>query len=612
MKLEDGMLVPGVRFDESGEASVVVWAPEAEEVKLQLQTSQEQVPLTQSDYGYWTLRTSALKPGDLYQFVVKTDPLPDPATLWQPQGVHGPSCAYDLKDFNWSDQGWENLALKDYIIYELHAGTFTEEGTFASMEEKLDYLVELGINAIEIMPVSQFAGARNWGYDGVFPYSVQDSYGGPKALQQLVNACHERGLAVILDVVYNHIGPEGNVLPQYGPYFTDKYNTPWGDALNFDDKWCDGVRQYFVENTLMWFRDFHIDALRMDAVHAIKDMSPVHILQEIRGRVDELVAQTGRKHYLIVEMDLNDTKFINPVTLGGFGMDGQWIDEFHHALRVSSGQERSGYYSDFEPITSLAKSFEDAYVYDGQYSDHRKRKFGVSAKGRPGEQFVVFSQNHDHVGNRMLGERTSQLVSLEMQKLLAGAVFVSPYLPMLFMGEEYSEPNPFMYFVSHTDPELAEAVRKGRKREFAAFHLEGEAPDPVSEETFNKSKLQWPLLNEEPHRTMFAFYKTLIRLRKEQPALNNGDRDAISVEADAANGVIQIRRWSIRQEIVAVLNFSKAGREITLPEQKEGWRKLMASSDAQWNGAGNVPDLVSYQAVTVPAESFVLFTNSES
>lgn len=612
MNTEVELLVPGVRFDESGKANVVVWSPEAENVKLFLPTSQEQIALQEGDYGYWTLETDALKPGDLYQFIVKEDPLPDPATRWQPQGVHGPSCAFDLNEFEWTDNSWDNLVLKDYIIYELHAGTFTPEGTFASMEEKLDYLVDLGINAIEIMPVSQFAGARNWGYDGVFPYCVQDSYGGPKALQQLVNACHEKGLAVILDVVYNHIGPEGNVLLQYGPYFTDKYNTPWGDAINFDDKWCDGVRQYFAENTLMWFRDFHIDALRMDAVHAIKDMSPVHILQEIREKVDELVAQTGRKHYLIVEMDLNDTRFIKPVTDGGFGMDGQWIDEFHHALRVTSGQERSGYYADFDPITSLAKSYKDAYVFDGIYSDHRKRKFGVKADGRPGEQFVVFSQNHDHVGNRMLGERTSQLVSLEMQKLLAGAVFVSPYLPMLFMGEEYSEPNPFMYFVSHTDPELAEAVRKGRKREFAAFHMEGEAPDPVSEETFNESKLQWALLTQEPHQPMFQFYKKLIALRKEQPALNNADRDAMDVEADPANETVQIRRWSARQEVVAVLNFSKSSREVTLPEQKEGWRKLIASADTQWNGPGDVPDMISESRVTVPAESFVLFTNSES
>ncbi|MCF2497531.1 malto-oligosyltrehalose trehalohydrolase [Dyadobacter chenhuakuii] len=608
--IDNEKLIPGVRFNEFGEAQVVVWAPELEEIALLLEKTQEQLPLKKQEMGYWLLRTDALKPGDLYQFVVKDKPQPDPASLWQPQGVHGPSAAYDVRNFKWTDKDLPQLALKDYIIYELHTGTFTEEGTFAAMESKLDYLVELGINAIEIMPVSQFAGARNWGYDGVLPYCVQDSYGGPEALQHLVNACHEKGIAVILDVVYNHIGPEGNVLPQYGPYFTDKYNTPWGDALNFDSPWCDGVREYFVENVLMWFRDFHIDALRMDAVHAIKDMSPVHILQEMRTHVDELAQQTGKSHYLIVEMDLNDTRYIKPIANGGYGMDGQWIDEFHHALRVSSGQQRSGYYSDFEPITSLAKSYKDAYVYDGGFSEHRKRKFGVKADGHSGEQFVVFSQNHDHVGNRMLGERTSQLVSFEMQKLLAGAVFVSPYLPMLFMGEEYSESNPFQYFVSHTDPELAEAVRKGRKREFAAFHLDGEAPDPMSEETFNNSKLQWSLPEEGQHKTMLQFYKELIRLRKSQPALSSNDREALEVEPNTVNETITLRRWTSEQQIVAVLNFSKTVREMWLPEQGSGWKKLIASSDEVWNGLGNVTEPPADRLIMLPPESFAIFTNS--
>ncbi|MCF0051977.1 malto-oligosyltrehalose trehalohydrolase [Dyadobacter sp. LJ53] len=608
--IDNEKLLPGVRFNEFGEANVVVWAPELDEVSLFLVESEVQLPLKKQELGYWSLQTGALKPGDIYQFIVNGNRLPDPASLWQPQGVHGPSAAYDLRSFKWTDKNLPQVALKDYIIYELHTGTFTEEGTFAAMESKLDYLVDLGINAIEIMPVSQFAGARNWGYDGVLPYCVQDSYGGPEALQHLVNACHEKGLAVILDVVYNHIGPEGNVLPQYGPYFTDRYNTPWGDAINFDDAWCDGVRGYFIENVLMWFRDFHIDALRMDAVHAIKDMSPVHILQEMKSRVNELAEQTGKAHYLIVEMDLNDTKFIKPTSKGGYGLDGQWVDEFHHALRVASGQQRSGYYSDFEPITSLAKSYKDAYVYDGTFSEHRKRIFGVKADGYPGEQFVVFSQNHDHVGNRMLGERTSQLVSFEMQKLLAGAVLVSPYLPMLFMGEEYSERNPFMYFVSHTDPELAEAVRKGRKREFAAFHIEGEAPDPMGVETFNSSKLQWSLLAQEPHQTMFQFYKTLIQLRKSQPALHNMDRQAIEVEPDAVNETITIRRWSGEQEIIVVLNFSKLVRETRLPERGSGWKKLIASSDSQWNGVGIMADPPADRQIMLAPESFAVFTNS--
>ena len=599
---------PGIRFNEDGQATIAVWSPEAEQVQLLLVDKQLKLPLEKESYGYWQLTTERVRPGDLYQFIIDDkDPLPDPASLSQPEGVHGPSQAIDIMEHKWHDHDWDNFFLKDYITYELHTGTFTPEGTFSAMEEKLDYLVDLGITAIEIMPVSQFAGARNWGYDGVFPYCVQDSYGGAKGLQQLVDACHRKGIAVILDVVYNHIGPEGNILSQFGPYFTDKYNTPWGNAINFDDAWCDGVRQYFIENALMWFRDFHIDALRMDAVHAIKDFSPVHLLEEIRLKVDELMEETGKTHYLIVEMDLNDTRFINPVSKGGFGMDAQWIDEFHHALRVSSGQERNGYYADFEPISSLAKSYKDAYVFDGIFSEHRKRKFGVRAEENPGNQFVVFSQNHDHVGNRMLGERTSQLVSYEMQKLLAGAVIVSPYLPFFFMGEEWSESNPFQYFVSHTDPELAEAVRKGRKSEFAAFHLEGEAPDPVSEETFNNSKLQWDLLKEESHQTMFQYYKKLIQLRKELPALNSPDRNAMEVHADPVDEVIIIHRWSGDEHIAGVLNFSKSVHSVVLPESVSQWQKLIASSDEEWNGPGTLPEEEA-SSVTLQPESFTLFT----
>jgi maltooligosyltrehalose trehalohydrolase len=551
-----------------------------------------------------------LKPGDRYQFVLDDNAcLPDPASLHQSDGVHGPSRAFDPQDFKWTDKDWQNPKLSEYIIYELHIGTFTAEGTFAAMETKLDYLVELGVTAIEIMPVSQFAGPRNWGYDGVFPYAVQDSYGGPAGLLHLVNACHSKGLAVILDVVYNHLGPEGNILRAYGPYFTDKYHTPWGDALNFDDAWSDGVRQYFIENAVMWFRDFHIDGLRMDAVHAIKDFGPVHVLQEIRDRVDELTSQTGNTHYLIVEMDLNDTRFINPIEKGGYGMDAQWIDEFHHALRVSSGQQRSGYYSDFEPIVSLAKSYKDAYVYDGIYSEHRKRKFGVKADGFPGKQFVVFSQNHDHIGNRMLGERTSQLVSFEMQKLLAGAVLVSPYLPLLFMGEEWSETNPFQYFVSHTDPELAEAVRKGRKREFAAFHLEGDAPDPMSQETFDQSKLQWSLHESGPHQVMFQYYKTMISLRKQQPALRNTDRNGLAVDHFSEKELITIERISGNQHVIAVLNFSKSVQEVSLPVKHLVWHKLLASTDPKWNGGEELPEQTDSSVLMVWPESFTLYAN---
>ncbi len=601
----------GINFNENGQAEIVLWAPKVGLVEIYYADKNQSEPLFGGEQGLWTLTSDTLDPGDLYFFKLDGKvQFPDPASLSQPDGVHGASQAINIKDFSWTDEKWKNIGLKDYIFYELHVGTFTDEGTFAALEEKLDYLIDLGVTSIEIMPVAQFSGERNWGYDGVFPFSVQSSYGGAKGLQHLVNTCHNKGLAVVLDVVYNHIGPEGNHFENFGHYFTGKYHTPWGNAINFDDAWCDHVRNYFIENTLMWFRDFHIDGLRMDAVHAIKDFSALHILQEIKLHVDELIQKTGRNHYLIAELDLNDTRYINPINKGGFGLDTQWIDEFHHALRVSSGQPQTGYYSDFEGVVSLAKSYEDAYVYDGGYSEHRKKKFGTKATENPGQQFVVFSQNHDQTGNRMLGERTSALVSFEMQKLLAGAVLVSPYLPMLFMGEEYGETNPFQYFVSHTDPELAEAVRKGRKKEFEAFHIEGEAPDPMSEETFMNSKLQWRLIEQEPYKTLLSFYKKLIAIRKEQAALHVLNRKDVSVECLAEQEVIILQRQHKIQHTICLMNFSKLPQQIKVPVFSPVWHKLIASSDLKWKGSEDLPRTISEEiSLLLPPESFTLYSN---
>ncbi|MVN22758.1 malto-oligosyltrehalose trehalohydrolase [Mucilaginibacter arboris] len=601
----------GVNFNTDGKAEIKLWAPLAKSVELLLTKSNEKHALKEASYGYWLLTTDALKPDDLYQFVLDgKSPLPDPASLAQPETVHGPSQAIDICAFNWTDASWENFALKDYLFYELHTGTFTSEGTFAAIKSKLDYLKELGITAIEIMPVAQFPGGRNWGYDGVFPFAVQNTYGGAKGLQHLVDVCHQKGIAVVIDVVYNHMGPEGNYFGEFGPYFTKKYNTPWGNAINFDDEYCDAVRQYYTENVLMWFRDFHIDALRMDAVHAIKDFSAKHILREIKQEVNQLMAETGRKHHLIVELDLNDTRFINPLEKEGFGMDGQWIDEFHHALRVAAGGERTGYYSDFEGISHLEKAYRDAYVYDGIYSPHRKKTFGSKAEHNAGEQFVVFSQNHDQVGNRMLGERSSQLFSFEMQKLMAGAVMVSPFLPMLFMGEEYSETHPFLYFVSHTDPELAEAVRKGRKAEFAAFHAEGEAPDPVDEATFNKSKLQWDLLEQEPHATMLQYYKTLIALRKKLPALQHLNRQHLEVSSDENTKTLILKRWHENQQVLCLMNFSEEHQQVQLPKNQQQWHKVLASADPEWNGPTTSPETVDASApVILQPESIIIYSN---
>lgn len=555
--------------------------------------------LEQGDFGYWTLVTEKLKPGDLYQFALdKGKHLPDPASLAQPDGVHGASMAIDLKAFKWRDSAWKNPAMADYIIYELHTGTFTPEGDFAAIAGKLDYLKSLGITAIELMPGAQFPGGRNWGYDGVFPYAVHNTYGGAHELMKLVDSCHQKGIAVILDVVYNHMGPEGNYFNDFAPYFTEKYHTPWGNAVNFDDAWCDEVRHYFIENALMWFRDFHIDALRLDAVHAIKDFSPTHILKEIKERTDQLIAETGEPHYLIVELDLNDHRFIDPLDKQGYGMDAQWIDEFHHALRVTAGGEKSGYYADFNGIADLAKSYNSAYVFDGIYSPQRLKTFGTKATDNRGDQFIVFSQNHDHVGNRMLGERSSQLFSFEMQKLLAGAVMVSPFIPMLFMGEEWSETNPFLYFISHGDPKLAAAVRKGRQAEFAAFHAAGKAPDPQAEETFEKSKLQWALVNEGGHQQMFGYYRELIAIRKKLPALTTLNRNHLKTTVDEKKQTLLLERWAGRQIVCCLMNFSGAAHPVRLPENNQ-WNKIFDSADDKWNGPGSTGKTIRPQSLII-------------
>jgi maltooligosyltrehalose trehalohydrolase len=603
----------GVNFNGTDEASVMLWAPLAEHVQLVLEGGST-IDLSKEELGYWHTKTNQIKPNQTYQFSINQQKaLPDPASLSQPEGVHGASLAYDLTAFEWRDQAWNNVPLADYIIYELHAGTFSQNGDFSGIIPALDHLLKLGVTAIEIMPVAQFPGSRNWGYDGVFPFAVQNSYGGPEKLQELVQACHEKGLAVILDVVYNHVGPEGNYFGQFGPYFTDKYHTPWGQAVNFDDEYCDGVRDYFIENALMWFRDFHIDALRMDAVHAIKDLSATHILKEIKEHVSRYIESSGKNHYLIIECDLNDPRFLDDTDKNGFGMDAQWIDEFHHALRVTAGESPTGYYEDFRGIKDLEKSYKDAYVYDGQYSSHRKKLFGRNAEEHTGAEFIVFSQNHDQVGNRMLGERSGTLYSYEMQKLLAGAVICSPFLPMLFMGEEWGETNPFLYFVSHTDQELNLAVRKGRKAEFAAFHNEGEAPDPDKEETFLQSKIQWNLLEEQPHATLFAFYQELIALRKSHPALHNGSRQNVDVVAFESKNCLMLKRWEGEETVICLMNFSKSPQTISLEQEKSTLRQLINSADARWNGPGDqASPEVPGKEISLQPESIAIYTTGNA
>ncbi len=604
----------GVTLDKSGKATVSVWAPNAKEVAIDIISKKMQLHLEKSDFGYWKLYTNKIEAGDTYKFILdKEKELPDPASRSQPEGVHGHSEVVNLSEYLWTDQAWENISLEEYIIYELHVGTFSLEGTFGGLASKLNYLKELGINAIEIMPVAQFPGARNWGYDGVYPFAVQNSYGGAKGLQQLVDTCHANGFAVVLDVVYNHLGPEGNYLPEFGPYFTDKYSTPWGKAINFDDSWSGNVRHYFIENALMWFRDFHVDALRLDAVHAIKDFGPKHILKEMKEKVKQLMEETGKQHYLIAESDLNDVRYINPIGKCGYGMDAQWADDFHHSLRVTSGNTKTGYYNEYDGLKDLAKSYRSAFVYDGIYSHGRNKVFGTRTDQNPGKQFVVFSQNHDQVGNRPNGERTAHLIDYEMQKVLAGAVLVSPFLPMLFMGEEFSATSPFLYFVSHTDAALVEAVREGRKLEFAHTHEGIEPIDPQALDTFETSKLAWHDMEKAAHATMFRYYQALIALRKENPALNKLNRDQLEVKENEEQQTLVLYRWQGEQHIVCLMNFSDEEQVVQMPSSFNGekWDKMLASSDPKWLGPKAAPDTISKNAsLPLQPKSFSMYKST--
>ncbi len=569
------------------EPFIKVWAPHARKLSLEIE-GKKPVLLTKQEMGFWYASLPEVQPGDRYLLNINgKNSFPDPASLYQPLDVHSASEAIDLGQVRTiRDERWNGIPLTELIIYELHTGTFTPEGTFKGIEKKLDYLRELGVNAIKILPVATFPGGRNWGYDGVFPFAVQPSYGGPFDFARLVKACHEKGIAVILDVVYNHLGPEGNYLGAFGPYFTGKYNTPWGKAINFDDAWCDGVRNYFLENALMWLRDFHVDGLRLDAVHAIKDFGPRHFLRELAQKVEELNSHSHGNHFLIAECDLNDTRFIDPLEKGGYGMDAQWCDEWHHALHALITGEKSGYYSDFGSIDQLKKSFNDAYVFTGEYSPHRKKLFGTPTTGQPGERFVVFTQNHDQVGNRMNGDRLSNLVDFERLKLAATAMMVSPFIPMLFMGEEYAEDSPFLYFISHGDEQLVEAVRKGRKREFRDFIKDANPPDPAAEETFNRSKLQWNFEKHAQKKQMLTFYQRLISIRKSEPLLMPGNRDHVSAQLDDSRKAILLWHKGKRESLLTVMNFS--GEQIHINPgigTAADVELLISSAHKQWVGS---------------------------
>jgi len=602
-----------------GRCAFCVWAPRAENIAVHLVAPRERlVPLTRGERGYHYGVAAEVEPGSLYFYLLDgRKERPDPASRHQPQGVHGPSQVVDLRTFPWSDHCWFGPARQNLVFYELHVGTFTPEGTFDAVIPCLEELRELGVTAVELMPVAQFPGNRNWGYDGVYPFAAQNSYGGPAGLRRLVDACHRHGLAVFLDVVYNHLGPEGNYLNDFGPYFTYRYRTPWGMALNFDGPGSDEVRRFFIENALFWITEFHVDGLRLDAVHAITDKSALPFLEELAAAVHRQAERLGRRVYVIAESDLNDPRIIRPRTLGGFGMDAQWNDDFHHALRALLTGERRGYYGDFGRLTQLARAFTEGYVYTGQYSAYRQRRHGRRPQPAGGDQFVVFAQNHDQVGNRAKGERLSALVPFAGLKLAAGAVLLSPFLPLLFMGEEYGETAPFQYFTSHTDPALAKAVREGRREEFAAFAwAEGEVPDPQDEAVFRRSMLQRELRRQGRHRTLFEFYRELLRLRRELPALadlNTENLEAIPYEHEQ---VLFVRRWCGDSAACLIFSFNDGGVTVALPVSAGRWRKRLDAAEERWLGGGStVPDtVISSGEVTLDLSPYacILFERTEA
>ena len=568
-----------------------VWAPLVRKIELHLVHPQDRFErLQKTESGYHEAILDGVEPGSLYLYRLDDrNERPDPASRYQPQGVHRPSEVCDPA-FPWEDACWFGLPLPEYVLYEIHVGAYTEEGTFDAIIPQLGYLEDLGITAIELMPVAQFPGERNWGYDGVHPFAVQSSYGGPAGLKRLVNACHRHHLAVVLDVVYNHLGTEGNYLGEFGPYFTDCYKTPWGPAINFDGPHSDDVRHYFIQNALYWFTDLHVDALRLDAVHAIKDFSATPFLEELGQAAQEKADEINRRLYLIAESDLNDARIIRPRNMGGYGLDAQWSDDFHHSVHALLTGETNGYYADFGRVEHLAKAYRECFVYDGAYSRHRKRRHGNSARLNEARQFVVCAQNHDQAGNRVEGERLSQLVSFEKLKLAAGAVLLSPFIPLLFMGEEYGETAPFLYFVSHSDPGLIEGVRRGRRAGFAALQCKGTPPDPQDKETFSRCKLRHDLRDAGRHGVLRDFYKELIALRKDLPRIDRVGQDGLESRGHETEKVLYLRRWRGLKEAILVFNFGDSPASATLPSG--GWRKRMDSADPRWNGRGSPTPLM--------------------
>jgi maltooligosyltrehalose trehalohydrolase len=567
-----------------------VWAPRAARVDLHL--DERQVAMQPSPDGWWRVTDPDAGPGSRYGFRLDDRaPRPDPRSASQPDGIDGLSQILEHHAFTWSDQGWGGMTHRDPVLYELHIGTFTPAGTFDAAIERLGHLVDLGVGAIEMLPIVEFSGERGWGYDGVDLFAPHHAYGGPDGLKRLIDACHAAGLGVVIDAVYNHLGPAGNYLDEFGPYFSDRYQTNWGAAVNFDGPGSHEVRRFVVDNALMWLRDYHADGLRLDAVHAIVDRSAYHILEQLAEEVDDLATHLSRPLLLIAESDLNDPRFVRDRDAGGFGLDAAWADEWHHALHASLTGERQGYYEDFGPLALLAKGLRQAWVYDGTWSPHRQRRHGRPPAGLNGAQFVVSTQNHDQIGNRALGERSGALMSHGRLQIAAALLLTGPFIPMLFQGEEWAASSPFQYFTDHRDPALARAVTDGRRQEFAQFGWDPkQVPDPQDYATFLTSKLDWAEIGQPLHSDVLAWYRRLIELRRAKPGLHDRRLDRITVDVDETTATLVVGRPHFR----ILVNLGAGDHRFPLP------------SGAVLLAASNARILVSDAALLVPADAVAL------
>ncbi len=526
-----------------------IWAPKA--TKMALQFGDKVIPMDKPNKrGWWNLEVAEAECDDQYAFLIDDDPTPypDPRSLSQPDGVHGTSRLYDHGSFQWHDQSWRGGLKSGAVIYELHIGTFSKEGTFDGAIQHLDYLADLGVTHLELLPVAEFAGERGWGYDGVALFATHEPYGGPDGLKRFVDACHAKGLSVILDVVYNHFGPVGNYANKFAPYLTSKHRTPWGEAVNLDEGGSDEVRRFFIDNALMWLREYHCDGLRFDAVHEFIDRSAVHFMEQLSIEVERLGSTLNKDFYLIAESDLNDPRVIRPREANGYGMDSQWSDDFHHSLftLLYTKEPGMGYYDDFGSITDLHKALKHAFIYDGEYSKYRKHKHGRPVEGLSAHHFVHFDQNHDQVGNRAFGERLEHLCGLDAAKVAIGLVLTAPYVPMLFMGEEWVTSSPFLYFADHEDEDMRKLVAEGRRNDFAAFGFGADVPNPEDMETFERSKLNWDEIKEGKHAEMLAWTKALIKLRRSSVCLNDGSMHRLIVSSDSVRKTLMMHRDEVR------------------------------------------------------------------